>query len=112
MNRCVVSKELVVTDRNAGEVLALIRAGFSVVWRNGTNGATADRQPQSVEVRRFRRQRRRANVTPAELKEMVALRSKGCATRTIARRFRLSYSGARNALIRAGGAKKKEAVTQ
>lgn len=108
MNRCVVSKELVVTDRNAGEVLALIRAGFSVVWKNGRNGITASPATTVAERPRFRRNRRRANLTPVEVREMVALRAKGCATRTIARKFRLSYSGVRNALIRAGAHKKEE----
>ncbi len=100
--RCVVSKEIVYTDANAGEVLALMRAGFNVQWLDGaaTPRPHASNGEATIE-RRQRRGRRRANLTPHEVTELVALRKKGCATRTLARKFKMSVSGVRNALHRA-----------
>lgn len=97
--RCVVSKEIVYTDENAGEVLALIRAGFNVEWREGSVREPSHNGEASIE-RRVRRGRRRANLTETEVHELIALRKKGCATRTLARKFKMSISGIRNALHR------------
>lgn len=100
--RCLVSREIVYTDKNAGEVLALMRAGFNVQWLDGQAAPRphASNGEATIE-RRVRRGRRRVNLTPAEIGELVALRKKGCATRTLARKFKMSVSGVRNALHRA-----------
>lgn len=109
MTRCVVSKEIVYTDAKAGEILALVRAGFNVEWLDGrapsgrraVRPAAQGESGQTIEKpKRFRKRRRRENLTPDQLKEMVALRAKGCHTRTLARKFRMSLSGVRNALYR------------
>lgn len=92
MIRCVVSKELLVTDRNAGDILRLMRSGFAVKF-------VGDEQPK---VERVRRKRRRApNVTPEQVSQMVELRKKGLAHRIIARRFGLSMTAASNHVRRA-----------
>lgn len=100
MIRCVVSKEMVVGDRNAVEILSLMRAGYRVTFVGG--------EEPKPKVQRIRRQRRRApNVTPEQLRQMVELRKKGLAHRIIARRFNMSLSGSSNAIRKAvkGGAK-------
>lgn len=97
--RCVVSKEIEYTDANAGEVLNLLRAGFNIEWKDGpvprpsANG-------EATAIKKVRRGRRRVNLTPTEVQELVALRKKGCSSRTLARKFRMSISGVRNALHR------------
>lgn len=97
MIRCVVSKELLVTDRNAGDVLRLMHSGFAVRF-------VGDEKPKVERIRR--KQRRAPNVTPEQVRQMVELRKKGLAHRIIARRFGLSMSAAsnhvRNALKKGG----------
>jgi DNA-binding CsgD family transcriptional regulator len=103
--RCLVSKELVYTDRHAAELVALIRAGFNVVWLDDQSPARvpaprpASNGEATINVRR-RIKRRRPNLTTQEFQELLALRKKGMATRTLARRFKMSVSGVRNALYR------------
>jgi DNA-binding CsgD family transcriptional regulator len=110
--RCLVSREIEYTDQNAGEVLAFMRLGFNVQWldevvarpvnpaaRPASNGVVTKRTV-------IRGRRRRINLTPNELNEMVALRKKGCAARTIARKFKMSVSGVQNALRRLNGQQK------
>jgi len=103
--RCIVSKEIVYTDAQASELMALIRAGFSVVWVDDSKPRPAAHRGGSDEaapkVRRKQR-RRRPNLTAHETVELVALRSKGIPTRTIARKMKMSLSGVRNALHRLG----------
>lgn len=108
--RCLVSKEVEYTDNKAGELLALMRAGFNVQWLDGgvprplmpvIPAARPSSNGEATIERRQRRGRRRVNLTPAEVGELVALRKKGCATRTLARKFKMSVSGVRNALHRA-----------
>jgi len=94
MIRCVVSKEMIVTDRNAAEILTLVRSGFSIRW-------AGQRVVSGDGVRAVRRRRRAPNLTPQQVQEMVSLRKKGLAHRIIARRFKVSVSGARNAIVRA-----------
>ena len=100
-----MSKEIVYTDAQASELMALIRAGFSVVWVDDSKPRPAVHRGGSDEatpkVRRKQR-RRRANLTAHETVELVALRSKGIPTRTIARKMKMSLSGVRNALHRLG----------
>lgn len=97
MVRCVVSKELTVTDRNAADILTLMQRGFSIRWLETTD-------KPAVSQRARRRRRRAPNVSPVQLQEMVVLRKKGLSHRIIARRYKMSMSGARNAIIRAGKA--------
>lgn len=103
--RCLVSKEFVYTDQHAAELMALLRAGFSVVWLDDKSPARrpapqpAGNGEAAIKVRR-RIKRRRPNLTTQEFQELVALRKKGMATRTLARRFKMSISGVRNALYR------------
>lgn len=105
-HRCRVSKEIVYTDKRAGEVLALVRAGFNVEWldeggrRVSRPAPEASSNGEATIERRKRRGRRRVNLTTQEREELVALRKKGCATRTLARKFKMSISGVRNALHR------------
>lgn len=92
MVRCIVSKELTVNDKNAAEVVRLMAKGWSVRFLPAVNGE---------KVERIRRRRRRApNITPEQLKEMVGLKQKGLTYRIIARRYRMSMSGAANAIRR------------
>jgi DNA-binding CsgD family transcriptional regulator len=112
----LVSREIEYTDQNAGEVLALMRAGFNVQWLDAvaarpvapvTPAARPTSNGSAVTKRTvIRSRRRRPNLTPTELNEMVALRKKGCAARTIARKFRMSVSGVQNALYRLNGQQK------
>ena len=93
MIRAIVTKEVNVTDRNAVDILTLIRSGFTVRF--------VDTNTHKVEPAvRVRRKRRGANLTKEQITELVALRKKGIATRSLARRFKLSVSGIRNALAR------------
>lgn len=112
--RCLVSKEVEYTDNKAGELLALMRAGFNVQWLDGDTprplmpvvpAARPSTNGEATIERRHRRTRfrRRVNLTPQEINELIALRKKGCATRTLARKFKMSVSGVRNALHRAKG---------
>ena len=104
--RCIVSKEIVYTDAHAAELMSLIRAGFSVVWvdeskpRHATHRVVSDEA--HTKVVRKKQRRRRANLSAHETVELVALRSKGMPTRTIARKMKMSVSGVRNALHRLG----------
>lgn len=103
--RCIVSKEIVYTDAHAAELMALIRAGFSVVWVDESKPRHANHRVVSDEGHtkvRKKQRRRRANLTAHETVELVALRSKGMPTRTIARKMKMSISGVRNALHRLG----------
>lgn len=93
MIRCVVSKEMIVTDKNATAVLALLQRGYTVRFIGGANGR-ADGTPK----KRTRRRRRAPNITNTQLRDMVDLRKKGIAYRAIARRFGLSVTGAANAI--------------
>ena len=98
MIRCVVSKELLVSDKNAGDVLRMMRSGFAVRFVEDKPVVKPDVQAAT----RIRRKRKRgANITPEQLRQMVELRSKGLAHRIIARRFGLSVSGAGNAIRKA-----------
>lgn len=98
MIRCVVSKELVVKNENAVEILNLMRSGFRVSFQE----PEAKSGVPTVKVQRIRRKRRRApNVTAEQLRQMLELRKKGMTHRIIARRFGLSLSGAANAMRRA-----------
>lgn len=92
MVRCVVSKEIAVNEKNAAEVVRLMASGWAVRFLPTTNGE---------KVQRIRRKRRRApNITPEQLREMVGLKQKGLTYRIIARRYRMSMSGAANAIRR------------
>ena len=98
MVRCIVSRELTVNNGNAAEVIDLMSKGWSVRFIPTTNGE---------KVERIRRKRRRApNVTTEQLKEMIGLKQKGLTYRIIARRFRMSPTGAANAIRRALASKK------
>lgn len=94
MIRCVVSKEMVVTDKNAVVVLGMIQRGYTV--RFIANGAVGD----EAKPRRPRKRKRAPNITPVQLRDMMDLRKKGIAYRAIARRFGLSVTGAANAIRR------------
>lgn len=91
MIRCVVSKEMIVNDKNATAVLALMQRGYTVRFL----------APGSWEAKKSRRPRRRTrapNITDSQMRDMLDLRKKGIAYRAIARRFGLSLSGAANAI--------------
>jgi DNA-binding CsgD family transcriptional regulator len=105
MIRAIVTKEVTVNDRNAADILTLIRSGFNVRF--------VDSSVHKIEPAvRIRRRRRAPNLTKEQLTEMVALRKKGLPTRSLARRFKLSVSGVRNALARVqNGVVKKGAAT-
>jgi hypothetical protein len=94
MIRAIVTKEVSVNDRNAADILTLIRSGFSVRFVD-------DRTHKVEPAVRVRRRKRAPNLTKEQVSEMVALRKKGLAFRTLARRFKVSQSGARNAVKRA-----------
>lgn len=93
MIRAIVTKEVTVNDRNAADILTMIRSGFTVRF---VDGRTHKVEPGV----RIRRRRRAPNLTKEQITEIVSLRKKGLAARTLARRFKLSISGVRNAISR------------
>lgn len=95
MIRAIVTKEVTVNDRNAADILTMIRSGFQVRF---VDGRTHKIEPAV----RIRRRKRAPNLTNQQRGEIVALRKKGLPVKTIARRYKMSVSGVRNALHRLG----------
>jgi hypothetical protein len=99
MVKCVLSKNVSMTGESAAEVMRLLATGWKIESLH--NGEVVQR------ISRVRR-RRAPNVTPEQLKEMIGLKAKGLTYRIIARRFKMSQSGAMHAIRRATASKSKK----